>query len=170
MIKRLAALAALLALGAADAQTATHGYPSLAKRPIESREKTAQPAGPEAAPGPVSDPVAESQAARFAAEGATGVAEFDKNLNRVTAKVAAAAAASPGSEAWSQAQIEISGLDAARYESVVALANLDTLYVAKITSAGVVAPLVETTRTMLASAVDRQNDALDRLRARLAQP
>jgi hypothetical protein len=90
-------------------------------------------------------------------------------------RVSAAAGSAVSSEAWVAAQLAISNLESQRYDSVFALASLDTLYVSRLDAiaAGEVrgsAELIDRARSDALAIVDRQNDVLDGLRNRLATP
>ena len=173
MIRRIAAFVALFTLGAVDAQAATRTYPSLAKRPIETRDGNA--------PSPVAVQPAPADAALVRDVETLGVqataadSAFKTELGKARGTVAAASGAEPASEAWVAAQMSISNTDAARYDSVAALASLDTLYVGRqdnpdasrvASDIAAIAPV----RTRVLAIVDTQNDALDGLRRSLKTP
>ncbi len=176
MIRRAAAFLALLTLGSFDAQAQTaRSYPSLAKRPVEATD----PFAPATTPAPVQpaapDPALAQAVERLRASAADADAAFQTQLGRSRSAVAAAGRATPVSEAWVAAQMAISSADAARYESIAALASLDTLHVDHVGNAdaaraaadtATIAPARETVLAM----VDAQNDALDALRTTLTQP
>ncbi|BAK64771.1 hypothetical protein SLG_00960 [Sphingobium sp. SYK-6] len=176
MIRRLAAFLALFALGSlnAHAQTSESGrYPSLAKRPAESRDR--QP--PEPAPvQPASvDAALATQVSQLAEKASGADAAFRKQLDQGRSLVSAARNAAPESEAWVAAQMAVSALDGARYESIAALASLDTLHVERQNnedSGRVMADLatIDPVRMQVLALVDAQNDALDSLRGALRQP
>lgn len=171
MLRRFASLLALLAFGSVDVHAATtmRAWPSLAKRPIEDQRDGDVPQAESAAPAPV-DPALSPDAARLVAQGQQGVVAFDKVVSAAQSAVSRAGAAPVSSENWVQAQTQISALDSARYDSVAALAGLDTLYVSTMDTGAPVGTALIRERDMLALAVDRQNDALDRLRQSLRQP
>lgn len=173
MIRRIAAFIALFALGSVDAQAATRPYPSLAKRPIETRDGNA--------PTATSVPVAPADAAlakeveTLGIQAAAADTVFKTELGKARSAVTTAAGTEPASEAWVVGQVAISTTDAARYDSVAALASLDTLYIARQdnTDAGRVAADIATidpVRTRVLAIVDTQNDALDGLRKSLKAP
>lgn len=170
MLRRLTTLAALLAFGGLDAHAATtmRGYPSLAKRPIEDQPEA--PPVESVAPAPVADPALVPEAARLVAQGRAGVTAFDKDVSGTRQAVSRARGTRVSSEAWVQAQVELSALDAVRYDSVAALAGLDTYYVSSMGSGTPVGTALVRERDWLANAVDRQNDALDAMRQSLSQP
>ncbi|HEY1124883.1 MAG TPA: hypothetical protein VGE65_04565 [Sphingobium sp.] len=173
MIRRIAAFVALFALGSVDAQAATRSYPSLAKRPVETRDRTA--------PAPVATQPAPADAAlvkdvqTLDAQATVADTAFRTELGKARDAVAAANGAEPASEAWVAAQMSISNTDAARYDSVAALATLDTLFVARQDNPDggrVAADLaaINPVRTRVLAIVDMQNDALDGLRKSLKTP
>jgi hypothetical protein len=174
MLRRLAAFLALFALAPATAEAQTRtSYPSLAKRPAESRDRTAP------APRPVEPAAADSalsaEVATLGRQLESGEAAFRQQIAQGRSAVSAASSAGPNSEAWVSAQMAISMLDSARYDSVAAMAGLDTLYISRQDStdaARVTADLatIEPVRTRALATVDAQNDALDALRKALRQP
>ena len=173
MLRRLAAFLALFALIPVSAESATRGFPSLAKRPIESRDRTAP--APVAVQPAAQDAELAAQVETLGRQAAEGDAAFQRDLAAGRGAVAAARGAAPSSEAWVSGQMAISALDSVRYDSVAALAGLDTLYVVRqdATDGARVAADVATidpVRARVASLVDAQNDALDALRTSLRQP
>lgn len=164
----LAAFALMLSGCAGAPQT----YPSLAKRPIESAP-VAQAVPP---PAPVAaDPVLATEVARYVAQADKGRAAFDAAFARAEKAVRAASGAAVSSDAWVSAQVAISTLESARNYSVSALASLDTLYVQRSnaiadgTQSGGLSE-VDAARAATLASVDDQNDRIDALKGRLAQP
>ena len=147
-------------------------YPSLARRPIESNgSEAASPVQAEVR----EDPALTKEVGELVTKAKSGAAAFDAGLESARAKVNAAAGSAVSSEAWVAAELAISTLESERYDSVSALASLDTLYVRHINAiAGGQAEdgnnVIDRARAEVAAIVDRQNDVLDGLRARLAIP
>lgn len=173
MLRRLAAFIALFALAPVPAEAQTRAFPSLAKRPIESRDRST-PAPQVVQPAPA-DPALAAEVARLDQQASGGDAAFQQQIAEGRASTAAAGGSAPSSEAWVKAQVTISALDSARYESVAAMAGLDTLYVDRQNNADgarVAADLaaIDPVRTKVLALVDAQNDALDGLRNSLKQP
>lgn len=81
-------------------------------------------------------------------------------------KVAAAAGAGVGSDAWAIAQVALAGLDSARSESAVALADLDLLHAARTVQAQD-ASAIDTARDVVLALLAEEDAALEGLRARL---
>jgi hypothetical protein len=173
MIRRVAAFLALFALGSADANAATRAYPSLAKRPVETRDSNPPPPVP--VPAAPADAALGKEVETLGTQAAAADAAFKAQLGKARDTIIAASGAEPASEAWVAAQMSISDTDALRYDSVAALASLDTLYVARQDNPdmGRVAADIATidpVRTRVLALVDTQNDALDALRASLKNP
>lgn len=173
MIRRVAAFLALFALGSADAQAATRTYPSLAKRPIETRDRSA----PETTPAPIAptDAALAKQVETLDAQATAADAAFNAALGKARSAVTSAASAEPSSEAWVAGQVAISTTDAVRYDSVAALASLDTLYISRQDNpdaSRVAADIatIDPIRTRVLALVDTQNDALDGLRKSFKMP
>jgi hypothetical protein len=161
--------------GAASAQEA--GYPSLAKRPIESRDRDAEVAARSAAAARLpADPALAATLAPLAGKARDGAAAFDRLYPDTDRAVTRAEGAAPASETWVVAQQAVSTLEAARYDCVASLATLDTLYVERLDRAAAEGaasgdvPLIEFYRAPVAVMVDSQNDRLDRLKASLSLP
>jgi hypothetical protein len=167
--RRLLAAFALFLSGCAGAP---QSYPSLAKRPIESAPvaEAAPPAAPAAA-----DPALRQEIDRNVAQADKGAAAFDAAYAKADKAVAAARGSAVSSDTWVAAQVAISALEAARNDSVSALASLDTLYVTRSNSvadgkaAGGLAE-IDAARTAALALVDQQNDRIDAMKARLPQP
>jgi hypothetical protein len=121
------------------------------------------------------DPALGAEVARLDRQAASGDAAFQAQIGEGRNTAAAASGTAPSSEAWIKAQMTISALDSARYDSVAAMAGLDTLYIARqdnADAARVTADLaaIQPARTRALALVDAQNDVLDSLRKALKQP
>ena len=169
ILRRLLPSLALFLSGCAQTLT---GYPSLAKRAVEN----APVAEPVAAPAPVeADPALQAQVDRLSAQAQAGSAAFDKAWPAADRAARAAAGAAVSSELWVAAQLAISALEAARNDSVSALASLDTLYVERSNAvaegkAKGGAEQIDIARRAALGIVDSQNDRVDAIKGRLAQP
>lgn len=148
-------------------------YPSLAKRPIESIGSG--PATVPVAPVIAEDPALAREINGLLEKARAGAGAFDANLGVARSRVEAAASSAVSSEAWVTAQLAISTLESDRYDSVSALASLDTLYVNRRNSiaggdaqGGVEA--IDQARADVLAIVDRQNDILDGLKGQLRTP
>lgn len=119
---------AALAL-AACTSGASGDYPSLAKRPIEERFAVVESV-PLAPPGPLPADLA-GRLGRWRADADAAAAAFTAMRSETEAAVAAARGAAPASETWVAAQQALSRLTVARGPLVVALGDIDALYVAR---------------------------------------
>jgi hypothetical protein len=167
--RRLFAALALLLSGCAGAPQT---YPSLAKRAIEGAPmaEVAPPRAPVAA-----DPQLSAEIARHVTQADQGAAAFDTAYANADKTVRAAAGASVSSDVWVAAQVAISSLEAARNDSVSALASLDTLYVERsnqVADGKARGGLddIDAARSATLALVDQQNDRIDAMKARLPQP
>ncbi len=167
--RRLLTSIALFLSGCAETQ---QGYPSLAKRAIESAPmaEVAPPSVPATA-----DPALKAQIDKLSAQAQAGSAAFDKAYVTADKAVTAARGAPVSSDGWVAAQVTISALESARNDSVSALASLDTLYVQRTNAVaegkergGI--EEIDAARAAALAIVDSQNDRLDTLKGRLAQP
>lgn len=130
MFRRAAfASLAVLALSAC----ASGQYPSLARRGAERVAGTA----PAVSPAPSPTPEAVLPTAGLSARLAGLVAQAREAHRRFTANragaegtIGRAGGAAMGSESWSLASVALAGLEASRSNAMVALAELDSLYVA----------------------------------------
>lgn len=169
IFRRLLPTIALFLSGCAGTLT---GYPSLAKRAVENAPMGEAPA----APAPVeADPALQAQVDRLARQAQAGSAAFDKAWPAADRAARAAAGAAVSSERWVSAQLAISELEAARNDSVSALASLDTLYVERSNAvaegkARGGAEQIDAARKTALAVVDSQNDRIDAIKGRLAQP
>ena len=171
MLRRLAALSALLLFGSVESVHAQRAYPSLSRRAVESRDREAEITRA-AIDRPAIKPLESSirnELARLGAQAEAAGRAFDQDYGVSGQAVAVAGNAVPASESWVLAQEAISALDARRFDSVTALASIDMIYVDQLDKGGDAAT-VEGYRTPVATMVDGQNDRLDSLRFRLSQP
>lgn len=161
---------------AADSQT----FPSLARRPIESRDFDAEQRAAdqkvvEQETQATADPALQGQIARLDTEAKAGASAFDTAYATADQRVVAAVNASIADDAYSVAQSAISGLEASRNQTVSALASLDSLYAERLTAiadgkAAGGADAINTARSHALALVDSQNDKLDALKGRLPLP
>jgi len=126
-ITRLLLAATLpLALGACSAGMA--GYPSLAQRPAERAYATVPPAAP--APAPVAatpDPAVIARLARLRSDAERAHQAFVRQAEEAERLAGAPLARQVGSEAWAAANTAVAALSAARSQTAVPLADLDSL-------------------------------------------
>ncbi len=123
---------ALFPLLAACAATG-EGYPTLATRDIERMggAMEVEPAPPPPPPAPATlATLEELEATARAAH-----AEFLAAAPRARTLAAAASGAARGSERWAVAQVAIADLESTRSEAMIALADLDRIFVEAATSA-----------------------------------
>jgi len=155
------------------------GYPSLAKRPMESNVPgdaviTQDLTRDEEAAQPV-EPGLIAQLTTLTKQSEKGKAAFDAVYSIVAPRVRLADGAAISSEKWVAANVDLGQLEQARYDSVYALASLDTLYADRMraVAAGEVqggVAEIESARAPVLSMVDAQNDRVDELRAVLKEP
>lgn len=180
MHRRLLAIATLLLSACASMTQDGRGYPSLARRPAETArvggevppDPAARPLQAELAPA---DPALTQQLATLTAQAEKGRGAFDALYAQVGPAIRGASGAAVSSEAWVAAQVDLARLEEARYDSVFALASLDTLYADRMKAQAEGAaqggiPEIEAARRTALAAVDAQNDRVDALKAVLNQP
>jgi hypothetical protein len=129
--RAFAATALVLLLSACA--TPEGAFPSLARRDAERVTGTITAAEEPAslpAPEPLS-PDLERRLEQLEAQAKAGHARFRAREPRARQATAAARGAAVGSESWAVATIAIAELEAARSQVMIALADLDSLYVAE---------------------------------------
>jgi len=167
--RRLLTSIALFLSGCAGTQ---QGYPSLAKRAVEDAPM-AQVTPP---PVPVAaDAALKAQLGKLSAQAQAGKTAFDNAYPSADRATQAARGAPVSSDGWIAAQVLVSSLESARNDSVSALASLDTLYIERSNAIAEGEEQggteeIDAARSTALAIVDGQNDRLDALRARLAQP
>ena len=132
----------LLALAACNADRSR--FPSLAVRPAERAYGSGQPVAPTASLPLITQlPLGMGLGARVAAlrEAALAAhARFADEQGAVARLAEAATGAAPGTEAWSRAAIALASLESARSQGMVALADLDRLFIAATEAAAAGGP------------------------------
>lgn len=146
-------------------------FPSLAKRPVEDMGLTRIPDAIEPPPSAPADGALNGQIGALRAQANRGQARFNAELSATRARVSAARGAAPASDLWMEAQMAISGLEAARRPSVEALASLDQLLVARQNAGerageGELAGATNAVRGMVAA----QSETLKGFKGSLRQP
>ncbi|MEW9856054.1 hypothetical protein [Novosphingobium sp. M1R2S20] len=168
-ILKLAALSVALLLGAC---AGSRDYPSLARRDIERIEGSASPASgaievPPALPSPSADLT--SRLAGLVEIARSAHANFQSRQPAVERAVSGAGA--PISASWSEAQVALAGLQAARSGAVTSLGELDQLYVdARVSHPGQVSPsatAIAVAREQVEGWVKNENAVIERLGSRL---
>ncbi|RIV85245.1 hypothetical protein D2V17_10890 [Aurantiacibacter xanthus] len=153
-----------LALGACA--TPSGEYPSLAQREIERTGLVMTP--PQTIPSPPQSPAAPvlTEASELVDSVRTVHAAFLAGEAAVRSRVAAARGATSGSEAWALAEVALAGLSSQRSRAMVALADLDRLYIAASTS-GESTETIGAARSEAASMVAAEDAVLSELTAQL---
>lgn len=123
------AVLALLAAMLSACTTPAEDYPSLAIRDAERVTGTMQPAAPAPYVPPPTPAAVVDRLGQLAADAAEAHRAFTAEVPAVRTAVAAAQGTEPGGESWARAQVALAGLEAARSRAMIALADLDRLYV-----------------------------------------
>lgn len=127
-------LAALACACIAACASPPGDYPSLAVRDAERISGTLQPAEPYV-PTPIA-PVVLANAASLVEQARAAHDSYRSKLGSARSAVQAARGADFGSERWAVASVAIAGLETERSRAMIALADLDRLYVAAATEGG----------------------------------
>jgi hypothetical protein len=122
-------LVAALGCSLGACATPSEEYPSLALRPAERVTGTLQPAPPEPYVPPPTPAAVVDRLEQLAGEAASAHQAFLAEAPRARSAVAAARGAQIGAESWSVAQVAVAGLESSRSKAMIALADLDRLYV-----------------------------------------
>ncbi|QGN54394.1 hypothetical protein [Novosphingobium sp. Gsoil 351] len=108
------------------------------------------------------------------AEAQAAHARFGERRGNAAALSAVAQGAAVGSEAWSVAQVALASLEAARSEAMIALADLDSLYVdakneAVMTGGSGDVDAIGETRDQVIALIGEEDATLASLRGRLRE-
>ena len=168
---RVAILLPMALLGACTS-TGEGGYPSLATRPGERVSGTAVPV-----PAPVAPPATAATGSRIAqlrAQAQAAHARFAERRASAASLSAAAQGAAVASESWAVAQVALASLEAARSEAMIALADLDSLYVdarsgAVATNGSGDVDAIGATRDEVSGWISEEDTTLAALRGRLRE-
>jgi len=157
-----ASLLVLLGSSLGACTMAPDTYPSLAIREVERAAGTMQPAEPAADVAPAPPAAVLDRLDRLAAEAASAQSAFHTEAPRARAAVAAARGAGPGADSWALAQVAVAGLEASRSRAMIALADIDRIYVDAAVE-GTELTRIAATRDRVAAQVDEQNAAIERM-------
>lgn len=146
-------------------------FPSLAKRPYEDVAADAEPSAPPAAVSSLPGPI-QASVDRAVQQSSTAHAKFLRNLPAVKRRVNAARGAAVSSEAWVVAQMDLSSLEFDRSASVEALADIDRVYIERLSSeyederpGG--AAIIASRREQVEAQVKSQQDEIDKMKSQL---
>lgn len=163
------AFAPLLTLGLIGCAASTATETSLARRSAEAIDPRL-PIASNPAPGPV-DAALAARLAELVAKGQAGARTFDGQVG--SAQALANAAGPAQSESWIMAQQALSGLEAARAASTLALSDVDGIAAGRIVSGAGLTPAdlvaVEAASAQLTAVTDRQASIIGQLSARLGR-
>ena len=126
---RACLIAALAGSLGACATTPSEEYPSLAIRDAERVTGTMQPAAPAPYVPPPTPAAVVDRLDQLSGEAASANQAFLAEAPRARSAVAAARGSGPGADSWARAQVAVAGLESARSRAMIALADLDRLYV-----------------------------------------
>lgn len=139
-------------------------YPSLAIRDAERASGTLQPAPAEPYVPPATPAETLDRLGQLTAEAQSAHQAFLAAAERARAPVAAARGAEQGSAPWSIAQVALADLEASRGQAMIALADLDRLYI-EAEFAGGELTRIEAARGEVAGLVDSQSRLISELHA-----
>jgi hypothetical protein len=155
-------LSAALGCSLGACATASEDYPSLALRPAERVTGTMEPVPPEPYVPPPTPPAVIDRLDRLAGEAASAHQAFLAETPRARSAVAAARGSDAGADSWAVAQVAVAGLESSRSKAMIALADLDRLYVDAAVG-GEELERIGAVRDRVATQVDEQNATIDGL-------
>ena len=158
-----AALVALPLALSACASVDDGAYPSLA---IRDGERMTGSITPEPYVPPPPTPASIAGLDGLASEARAAHAAFTAALPAARARVNAARGSGVGSEAWAVAQVAVADLESQRSRAMIALADLDRIYVQVSSDGEAIAP-VEDVRGPIAELIAQENAIIDDLLAAL---
>ena len=137
-------------------------FPSLERRPYESKNPVVAPEA--SSPVPVTLPAAlAAKVAALNARHKAAQAVFATDLPSVQSVAARAAGSTPGSEGWVNAHLQLSRLDKARADSVAVVREFDTLIADQADADSNLVLLLTDAQKPAANAVAAQNAEIARL-------
>lgn len=157
-----ASLLVLLGSSLSACTTASDAYPSLAIRDVERAAGTMQPAEPAAYVAPAPPAAVLDRLDQLAAEAASAHRAFQAEAPRARTAVTAARGAGPGADSWAVAQVAVAGLESTRSRAMIALADLDRIYVDAAVE-GLEITRIAAARDRVAAQVDEQNAAIEQM-------
>lgn len=164
MLKRLSIMLACAA--SAACVSAPDDYPSLAVRDAERVTGTFAPGAPALwSPAPVSETTL-GDLERLIGEAAAAHGSYRGKLERVQQAVSGARGAEPGSDGWSIANIAIAELESDRSQTMIALAEIDRLYVTAATDGHALDELAAA-QALVSGIVAEETSGIDELFATL---
>jgi hypothetical protein len=161
----ITALFAVLALAACASDTTN--YPSLARRDVERAGALTAPQ-PSSAPTPAApNPAAVARLGPLITQARSAHSRFNSAREQAQRTVAAGRTAARGSESWAVASVALAGLESARSQAMIALADLDEFYAAARVDGSDVSA-IEAARDEVSGWIGEEDAVLATLRARLA--
>ncbi|WP_340589393.1 hypothetical protein [Erythrobacter alti] len=131
-------------------------YPSLAIRDSERWIGTMDAAEPQPYLPPAPDASAIDQVGALAAQASTIHAEFLAAESAVRRLATAARGSSAGSDSWASAQVGIADLESRRSQAMIALADLDRVFV-ETSNAGLSVAQIGDVRSEVVALVEQEN-------------
>ena len=157
---RLTSLCGLVLLSACAAEEGQ--FPSLERRPYESKSPIVAPEQP--VPAPVALPEELSaKVGELTKRHQASQAAFANDLPAIQSIAAKAAGSTPGSESWVNAHLQLSRLDKTRADSVAVVREFDTLISEQADADSDLVPLLTDSQKPVADAVAAQNTQIERL-------
>ena len=156
MNPRIAFASCLPAIALLGACATPEGYPDLGLREAERVTGTLNvPDAPVFTPSPAT-PATLAQLDELVQSAQSAHAEFMAAADEARGPVNAARGAAIGSEQWAVAQVAVADLESLRSQAMIALADIDRIYLSAATEGGEIAR-IETARGEVAALVEDEN-------------
>ena len=151
-----------LALTLAACASASSEYPSLAIRDAERASGTFEPVAAEPYVPPPTPAAVLGRLDELAAVARSAHQAFLAEVPAARSAVSAASGDAVGTEDWARAEVALAGLESKRSRAMIALADLDRLYVDAAVG-GEALDRIGAVRDSVAAQVDQQNATIDGL-------
>ncbi len=164
MKSRISLAIGLSAISLLAACATPEGYPDLGLREAERVTGTLSvPETPPFTPAPAA-PATLAQLDELVESARSAHADFLSAAGEARGPVNAARGAAIGSEEWSVAQVAVADLESLRSQAMIALADIDRIYLSAATQGGEIAR-IESARAEVAGLVDEENRLVEALLA-----
>ena len=154
--------AVLVALLLTACSTTEGQFPSLERRPYESKAPISVPEAAPAAPLELSAQL-QTKVDSLTRRHAAAQADYQRKLPAVETLASRASGSAPGTESWVNAHLELSRLDQARADSIAVVREFDSLIAEQGKADSNLVPLLSKAQQPVSDMIAAQNAEIDRL-------
>lgn len=154
--------AVLVALLLTACSTIEGQFPSLERRPYESKAPISVPEAAPAAPQELSAQL-QTKVDSLTRRHAAAEADYQRKLPAVETLASRASGSAPGTESWVNAHLELSRLDQARADSIAVVREFDSLIAEQGKTDSNLVPLLSKAQQPVSDMIAAQNAEIDRL-------